>query len=172
MYIDIMVSPRQPVISPNKLFNEFESGRISRKDFHAAMAVHARELIIEMEEQRRNPMAAFTEFIRNRRTARKLARHHGEVVLREVFVVLADVPDFAPACLLWNAGHRHVPLYCFVRMRHRPLFRITAMESSLMKVNIAVEYQFGSACHPVCETFNLCRDCSGNMAVASRKALR
>jgi hypothetical protein len=50
MYIDIMVSARLPVISPNKLFIEFESGRMSRQDFHAAMAVHARELIIEMEE--------------------------------------------------------------------------------------------------------------------------
>ena len=172
MYIDTMVSARLPVISPNKLFIEFESGRMSRQDFHAAMAVHARELIIEMEEARRNPMAAFSEFIRNRRAAGKLARHHGEAVLREVFSALADVPDFAPASLLWNAGHSHVPLYCFIRMRHRPLFRVIAMESSLMQVTIAVEYQFGSASHPVCEIFKLCRDCSGNMAVTSRRALR
>ena len=84
MYIDTMVSARLPVISPNKLFIEFESGRMSRQDFHAAMAVHARELIIEMEEARRNPMAAFSEFIRNRRAAGKLARHHGEAVLNAV----------------------------------------------------------------------------------------
>ncbi len=171
MYIDIMVSARLSVISPNKLFSEFESGRMSRQAFHAAMAVHARELIIEMEEARRNPMAAFSEFIRNRRTASNLARHHGETVLREVFVALADVPDFAPASLLWNADHRHVPLYCFIRMRHRPLFRVIAMESTLMQVSIEVEYQFGSASRPACEIFKLCRDCSGNMVVASRRAL-
>ena len=172
MYIDIMVSARLPVISPNKLFIEFESGRMSRQDFHAAMAVHARELIIEMEEEKRNPIAAFSEFIRNRRSARKLARHHGEAVVREVFMTLADVEGFAPANLLWNACHNHVPLYCFLRMRHLPLFRVIAMESSLTRVNITVEYQFGNASHPVCEIFKLCRDLSGDMRVESRSALR
>ena len=167
-----MVIPRQPVFPPNRLFRELESGRMSRKDFQSAMAVHARELIREMVEQRRNPLAAFSEFIRNRRSARKLARHHGEAVMREVFMTLADVEDFAPASLLWNAGHSHVPLYCFLRIRHRPLFRVITMESSRARVNIAVEYQFGSARHPVCEIFKLCRECSGIMRVESRRALR
>ena len=167
-----MVIPRQPVFSPNRLFRELESGRMSRKDFQSAMAVHARELISEMEEQRRNPLAAFSGFIRNRRSARKLARHHGEAVVREVFMTLADVEDFAPASLLWNAGHSHVPLYCFLRIRHRPLFRVITMESSQARVNIAVEYQFGGARHPVCEIFKLCRDCFGIMRVESRRALR
>lgn len=167
-----MVFPRQPVFPPNRLFRELESGRMSRQDFHAAMEVHARELISEMEEESRNPIAAFSEFIRNRRSARKLARHHGEAVVREVFMALADVEDFAPASLLWNAGHSHVPLYCFLRMRQQPLFRVISMESSPTRVNIAVEYQFGSARHPVCETFKLCRDGSAIMRVEARRALR
>lgn len=166
-----MVFPRQPVLPPNRLFRELESGRMSRQAFQEAMAVHARELISEMEEQRRNPIAAFAEFIRNRRRARKLARHHGEAVVREVFMTLADVEDFAPASLLWNAGHTHVPLYCFLRMRHQPLFRVVKMESSLERVNIVVEYQFGGARYPVCEVFKLRRDCAGVMRVEFRRAL-
>ncbi len=170
--LKVMVYPRQPVFPPNRLFRELESGRMSRKDFQSAMAVHARELICEMEEQRRNPIAAFSEFIRNRRSARKLVRHHGEAVVREAFVTLADAEDFAPASLLWNAGHSHVPLYCFLRMRHQPLFRVITMESSPTRVNIAVEYQFGTARHPVCEIFKLCRDGVGIMRVESRRILR
>ena len=87
-------------------------------------------------------------------------------------MTLADVEGFAPAKLLWNAGHNHVPLYCFLRMRHQPLFRVITMESSLTRVNIVVEYQFGSASHPVCEIFKLCRDVSGEMRVESRRVLR
>ena len=171
MTVKFMVSPRQPVLPPNRLFRELESGRMSRQDFHEAMAVHAQELIGEMEEQRRNPLAAFSEFIRNRRSARKLSRKHGEAVVREVFVTLADIEGFAPASLLWNAGHRHVPLYCFLRLRHRPLFRVIAMESGLTKVIITVEYQFGGDPYPVRETFMLKRDLAGDMRVEDRKVL-
>ncbi len=170
--LKLMVSPRQNVLPPNRLFRELESGRMSRQDFHAAMAVHAQELITEMEEQRRNPLAAFSEFIRNRRSARKLARRHGEAVVREVFVTLSEVDDFAPASLLWNAGHRHVPLYCFLRMRHRPLFRVITMESSLVRVDLTVEYQFGAARCPTREMFILKRDPAGDMRVESRKGER
>ena len=170
--LKLMVSPRQNVLPPNRLFRELESGRMSRQDFHAAMAVHAQELITEMEEQRRNPLAAFSEFIRNRRSARKLARRHGEAVVREVFVTLSEVDDFAPASLLWNAGHRHVPLYCFLRMRNRPLFRVITMESSLVRVDLTVEYQFGAARCPTREMFILKRDPAGDMRVESRKGVR
>ena len=44
-----MVSIKEPILSPNVLFREFESGRLSRAEFHAAMSVHAAELIDEME---------------------------------------------------------------------------------------------------------------------------
>ena len=68
-----MVSIKEPILSPNVLFREFESGRLSRAEFHAAMSVHAAELIDEMEENHRNPIEAFVESIRNKRIAIPIA---------------------------------------------------------------------------------------------------
>jgi len=36
--------------TPNQLFALYERGEIEREELHALMAVHARELISEMEE--------------------------------------------------------------------------------------------------------------------------
>ena len=109
-----MVSIKEPILPPNVLFREFESGRMSREEFHEAMSFHAIELIDEMEEHRKNPLEAFVESMRNKRLAFSLARKHGEIAVREVFSVLSDVSGFPPARLLWNAAHRHVPLHCFI----------------------------------------------------------
>ena len=117
-----MVSIKEPILPPNILFREFESGRMSREEFHAAMSFHAIELIDEMEEDRRNPLEAFVETIRNKRLAHSLSRKHGEPAVREIFTVLAELSGFPPARLLWNASHRHVPLHCFLRMKKKSLF--------------------------------------------------
>lgn len=164
-----MVAPRQPVLPPNKLFREFESGRMSRSEFQAAMALHATDLIEEMEEQRRNPLAYFGEFIRNRRVAKKLIRLHGEAAIREVFTILAEVPDFPPASLLWNASHRHVPLHCFIRMNISPLFRVNHLSIEAELVDIDLEYRFSGGEHMTREVFQLVRGWHGNLYVTSRQ---
>ena len=104
------------------------------------MALHARDLIDEMVEARRNPLAAYLERLRNRAAVRKLSRHYGSSLLREVLAALGAIPDFPPAQLLWNASHRQMPLHCFLRMRQEPVFRILKMDVSPMKVTVRVEY--------------------------------
>jgi hypothetical protein len=167
-----MVSPRQPQLPPNRLFREFESGRMSRVDFQRAMAEHARELIDEMVEQRRNPVEAFMDYIRNRRIASKLSKGHGEAAVREVFSALAEASDFPPASLLWNAGHRHVPLYCFIRDRKAPVFRVRDLKIEREAAGIDVEYGDRSGRHLTREVFKLRRGWHGNLFVEDRQVLR
>ena len=140
-----MVTPRQTPAPPNQLARELEAGLLSREEYQAAMAVHAGDLISEMEEQRRNPVAAFIESIRNRRAAAKLSAKHGEAEVREVLAALAEIPGYPPASLLWNAGHRHVPLYCFLRLKIAPLFRVVGMDVTRTGAWVDTEYQFGGA---------------------------
>ena len=85
---------KEPILPPNILFREFESGRMSREEFHAAMSFHAIELIDEMEEDRRNPLEAFVETIRNKRLAHSLSRKHGEPAVREILLCLLNFQDF------------------------------------------------------------------------------
>ena len=163
-----MVALRDSILPPNVLFREFESGRMSREDFHSAMSFHAEELIEEMKEQRRNPIEAFVESIRNRRFAHSLAKKYGETAVREIFKALADVTGFPPARLLWNADHRHVPLYCFLRLGCEPLFRIRSMEVKKREARIDLEYQFDGARRPSRELFSLKRGWHGNLYVEDR----
>lgn len=167
-----MVTPHQPPLPPNALFREFESGRMSRAEFQSAMAEHARELIAEMVEQRQNPLEAFIDFIRNRRLAAKLARRHGEAAVREVFSALAEAPDFPPANLLWNAHHRHVPLYCFIRDRKAPEFRVLDLRIEQGAAGILVEYGQRGGCGLTREAFKLRRGWHGNLFVEERDQVR
>jgi hypothetical protein len=167
-----MVTPRQPPLPPNRLFREFESGRMSRAEFQGAMAEHARELIAEMEEQRQNPVEAFVDFIRNRRLAKKLAKRHGEAAVREIFMALAEAPEFPPASLLWNANHRHVPLYCFIRDRKAPEFRVLDLQVEQNAAGILVEYGQRFRRGIVREAFKLRRGWHGNLYVEEREAVR
>lgn len=104
------------------------------------MAVHARDIIEEMVETHRNPVTAYIERLRNLTAVRRLSRTHGSSLLREVLSALGEIPDFPPAHLLWNANHRQMPLHCFIRMKHEPVFRVTRMEVSPMKATVHVEY--------------------------------
>jgi len=126
--------------TPRELFRLFETGEMSRADFQAAMASHQRDLIAEMEEGRRNPVAAYIEHRRNRAAARSLARRHGVSEIREVLAALGTLPRFPPAQLLWNAGHEDMPLHCFVRTRHEPVFRVLKAQIWPVFVRITVEY--------------------------------
>ena len=94
------------------------------------MAEHAKGLIEEIEEDRKNPIAAYVDKVLSKQAANKLARRYTEPVVREVLAALAEVPDFPPAHLLWNAEHRDVPLHCFLRMRTEPVFRVLRCRSA------------------------------------------
>lgn len=128
------------VPTPRELFRQFETGQISRADFHAAMAEHQRELIEEMDAAYRNPMAAFVDQVYNRAAAFVLVCKHGEAAVREVLNALADLPDFPPARHLWNALHTHVPLYCFFRAKTDPVFRILKLDIKAQLITVAVEH--------------------------------
>lgn len=112
---------------PDLLMARFERGEITREELHAGMALHARALIREMEEDHLNPAAALLERLLAGRLARRLVKRHGARLVRECLVALSGVGDFPPAERLWNASHPDLPLHCFMRMRRRPVFRLLAI---------------------------------------------
>lgn len=126
--------------TPPILFRQFERGEISREELHATMALHARGLITEMEEEYENPKTSYLERLRNFAAARRLIRRHGGPLIREVFSTLGRIEDFPPAQLLWNAGHSDVPLHCFFRSRFEPVFRVKSMDVQPMEITLAIEY--------------------------------
>ncbi len=128
------------VPTPRELFRQFESGQISQADFHAAMAEHQKELIEEMDEAYRNPMAAFVDQVYNRAAAFVLVCKHGESMVREVLNALGDLPDFPPARHLWNALHTHVPLHCFFRTKTDPVFRLLKLDVKAQMLTVVVEH--------------------------------
>lgn len=126
--------------TPPEIFARYERGEIERDEMQALMALNARELIAEMEEDHLNPGTALVEFLLSRRAMSRLTRKHGGRLVREALQALAGVPDFPPARLLWNAAHPDVPLHCFLRMRREPVFRISTMENKDCEVLLVVQY--------------------------------
>lgn len=126
--------------TPSQLAALFERGEIEREEFQALMAVHARELIGEIEDDYQNPAAAWIESLLARQAAGRLVRRHGSRLLREVLVALAELPDFPPARYLWNAAHPDVPLHCFLRIRRVPVFRILQLDHRSDSIELLVEH--------------------------------
>jgi hypothetical protein len=114
--------------TPSQLFALFERGEIERGELQSMMALHARELIAEMEDDYQNPAAAWIENLLARRATGRLIRRHGGRLLREAMIALAELTDFPPALRLWNASHPDVPLHCFLRIRREPVFRILSLD--------------------------------------------
>ena len=126
--------------TPSQLAVLLERGEIERGEFQSLMAVHARELISEIEEDYQNPAAAWIENLRARQAAGRLIRRHGSRLLRELLVALSEVPDFPPAGHLWNAAHPDVPLHCFLRIRRVPVFRILHLDHRPDSIEVLVEH--------------------------------
>ena len=107
------------ILNPNQLFALYERGEIEREELHALMAVHARELISEMEEDYQNPAAALIENLLARRAVRRLARRHGGRLLREILIALADVPGclflhlFRPGRFVAEGGNLLIQAFDF-----------------------------------------------------------
>ena len=114
--------------TPPEIFRRFERGEIDREEMQSLMALNARELIAEMEEDHQNPVAALIEQLLARRAIGKWVRLLGGPVVREILQALSEVDDFPPARLLWNASHPDVPLHCFLRIRREPVFYMVVVE--------------------------------------------
>ena len=126
--------------TPPQLFRQFERGDLSREELQAFMAIHARGLIEEMVEERKNPVAGYLERLRNRAHAKKHVKKYGAPLFREILIALGQIEDFPPAQILWNAGHTDVPLHCYIRSRLEPVFRIPELKVEPMTVSLKVEY--------------------------------
>jgi hypothetical protein len=126
--------------TPSQLFTLFERGEIEREELQALMDLHARELIQEMEEDYQNPATAWMERLLAKRAASRLVRRHGERLLRELLGALAEFADFPPARHLWNVAHPDVPLYCFLRIRREPVFRILSIDSKSGEIAVTIEH--------------------------------
>ena len=160
-----------PPPTPRQLFRLLDRGAITREQFREAMAVHARQIIGEMEEVRRNPLASWVETLRNKRAAARLVHRHGEPVVREILVALSDLADFPLANWLWNADSPRVPLHCFLRSRHEPVFRVLQIVSIPMEWTVTVEHGSAERKRSVRERFVIVRDRFSAMFVQERKTL-
>lgn len=129
-----------PYPTPPQLFRQFERGEISREELHASLALHARSLIAEMVEEKKNPKSSYLERLRNFAAARRLTSKHSSPRIREILGALGEIDGFPPAQILWNAAHADVPLHCFFRSKVEPVFRITRLEVQPMLVSLDVEY--------------------------------
>jgi hypothetical protein len=163
--------PKTTPPTPSQLFREFECGRLTREELHQAMADHARSLIEDIEDAHQNPMAAYMDKLLSKQAASKLRRRYSEPVVREVLAALAEIPDFPPSHLLWNAEHRDVPLYCFLRPRREPVFRILSLEVAGRRVEISVEHGPSRRRDAIRETFTLRRQADGQLLWESRQGL-
>ncbi|GAA5482228.1 hypothetical protein [Haloferula sargassicola] len=132
----------EPLIPP-RLFEEFEAGAITREQLHAAMAWHAQELIVEVEEAVEDPVATWWETMLAKRAAGRLANRHGERRVRHVLLALSRIPGYSHARFLWNASHPDVPLHCFFRMRREPLFRLISIQHAHPMLRATVERGHG-----------------------------
>lgn len=157
--------------TPRRLFRMLDAREITPEEFREAMAYHARGLIAEMEEVHQNPIAAWLETLKNRRAASRLAREHGEPKVREVLLALSDLPDFPLANWLWDADQPSVPLYCFLRSRREPVFRILKIASAPFVLSITVEYGGLKRGAAVRERFAFGRDRLGRLALHERTTL-
>jgi aminopeptidase C len=152
--------------TPSEIFARYERGQIEREELHALMALNARELIAEMEEDRLNPAAALLEYLLCRRAAARLVRKHGGRLLREILHALSLERDFPPSRLLWNASHPDVPLHCFLRMRKEPVFRVDSIATKDGCVVIEVEHGAAGKGDATRRTFTLKRGTDWKLRVA------
>ncbi len=118
--------------TPSQLSDRFETGQMDRAEYQAHMALHARELINEIEEDHQNPLAAWVESQLAKKSLRKLLKKHSPHQIREILIALSENPqskDFPMAAYLWNASHPDLPLHTFFRIRRQPVFQILSIHS-------------------------------------------
>ncbi|WP_193211672.1 hypothetical protein [Luteolibacter marinus] len=157
--------------TPPQLFDDFEAGLLTREQLHTAMAFHARGLIEEVIEANENPLAAWWEGVLARKVASRLSARHGEKRVRAIFAALSEVPDFLPAQWLWNALHPDVPLFCFLRLRNEPVFRLAEIRNEAGVVTVRVEYGSADKKLVTREEFVLAHRRNGGLEVTHRRTI-
>lgn len=125
--------------TPAQLATRYELGEIDRTEFQTLMAIHARELITEIEDDHQNPILAWIETQLAMRAVKKLLRKNSSFDIREALTALAEAPSFPLAKYLWNAPHPDVPLHCFFRLRKTPVFNILSIDSKGSTVELHIE---------------------------------
>ncbi|MBX7211339.1 MAG: hypothetical protein K1X78_23730 [Verrucomicrobiaceae bacterium] len=158
--------------TPAQLFRQFEQGRISSEQFRSMMTLHHRLLIEDIDDAARDPGLSWFDEVLNRRAARHLEKEYGEEIVRETLVALAEMPDFPPAHHIWNAGHKLVPLYCFLRTRRAPVFRVIKMEVLPQMVGVVIEYGGAKKSQCTREEITLRRNRQGQLVFVNRVASR
>lgn len=128
--------------TPPQLFDDFETGKITRAQLHAGLAWHAEGLVEEIIEDHENPVAAWWDGMLARRAAARWTDRHGIWRIRHILAALAKVPDFEASRLLWNALHPDVPLHCFFRMRRQPVFQLLRIENRNGLIRVRVQHGF------------------------------
>jgi hypothetical protein len=154
--------------TPNQLFRQFDLGQISREQLREGMELHAKLILAEVEENRVNPVVAFMDQVQCKRLAAKLSRQHTEETVREALAALAEIPDFPPATLVWNADHELVPLECFFRIRRTPIFHVVGMKVEPQQVVMQIDHGTKEALHK--EEVTLRRNRQGKLSYVTRMA--
>ena len=167
----IMRAVSQSIPTPAQLFRQFEQGRITHEYFRSVMTLHQRLLLDDIEDASRDPGLSWFDEVLNRRAARNLEKTHGEDIVRETLVALSEMPDFPPAVQIWNAGHKLVPLYCFLRTKRAPVFRIINMEVLPQMVGIVIEYGRAKKGECTREEITLRRSRQGQLVFVNRVRL-
>ncbi len=152
--------------TPIEIFRRFERGEIERDEMQALMALNARELIAEMEQDRLNPAAALLELLLCRRAASKWVRRLGGRLVRDILQALANADDFPPARLLWNASHSDVPLHCFFRIRREPVFYLSSVERQAGQILVETRHGASGKVKQEIRTFVLKREADWILRVA------
>lgn len=160
------VSPSLP--TPAQLFRQLEQGRINSEQFRSLMTLHQRLLIEDIDDAARDPGLTWFDEVLNRRAARHLEKTYGEDIVRETLVALSEMPDFPPAHQIWNAGHKLVPLYCFLRARRTPVFRVIKMEVLPQMVGVVIEYGLSKKADCTREEITLRRNRQGQLVFVNR----
>lgn len=158
--------------TPRQLFRLLDTGGISREQFRAAMAFHAQHLIEEMEEVHQNPVAAWLEGLQNKRSAARLTKVHGEILVREVLVALSEIPNFPMATSLWDADRPEIPLHCFFRSSRAPVFRLLSIASASYIFTVRVEYGAVEKSESTSEKITFTRDRFGRLTMKERTTVR
>ena len=128
------------------------------------MTIHQQRLLLEISEARENPVLSYLDEKLSRFAANRLERRHGERLIRMVLGALADIENFPPADLLWNAGHPDVPLHCFFRLRREPVFRLIRITMDPLGVKVIIEHGRASKRATTRQEIQLVRDRFGNLS--------
>lgn len=158
-------------LNPNQLHRLFEEGKIEFHELQEKIDEFAHELIAEMEAEHDNPQASFIDRLMNKRAATKLIKEHGEAAIRELFSVMAEMDNFPPALLLWNADHWDVPLHCFIRLKREPVFRIKELRARSRQATMIIEHGSAKKNKTIREKLHFQRDWLERMTITRREVL-